>query len=85
MLRKAEAPINKGSPPFLFPYCSAIFPITDKRKTNLDYRSVKLCCYFFFFASISMFLNFPNTGWCLYAHLVPDGMYKVHSSIMNLS
>lgn len=27
-----------------------------------------------------MFLNLLNTGWCLYAHLVPEGIYKVHSS-----
>ena len=26
MLRKAENLINSGSPPFLFPCCSAIFP-----------------------------------------------------------
>ena len=31
MLRKAEIPMNSGSPPFLFPYCSAIFPPTAKK------------------------------------------------------
>lgn len=85
MLLLAKTPINSRSPSFHFPYCSAIFPITYKKKTNLDYRTVKLCCYFFFFSSISIFVNFPNTGWCLYAHLVPEGMYKVHSSNMDSS
>lgn len=30
MLRKAKTLIKSGSPPFLFPYCSAIFPIGYK-------------------------------------------------------
>ena len=32
MLRKAEIPMNSGSPPFLFPYCSAIFPQNGKNR-----------------------------------------------------
>ena len=31
MLLMAESQINSGSPPFLFPYCSAIFPPTAEK------------------------------------------------------
>lgn len=34
MLLKAETPIKSGSPPFLFPYCSAIFPTANKKEDN---------------------------------------------------
>lgn len=32
MLLMAESQINSGSPPFLFPYSSAIFPTSAKNK-----------------------------------------------------
>ena len=34
MLRKAEIPMNSGSPPFHFPCCSAIFPTANKKEDN---------------------------------------------------
>ena len=31
---KGENPINSGSPPILFPYCSAIFPTACKNEAK---------------------------------------------------
>ena len=44
MLRKAETPINSGSPPLLFPYCSAIFPPILKIAAQSAYFRLSAKC-----------------------------------------
>lgn len=68
-----------------FPYSLLFRYFPDCRQIkwkNMDDWAVRLCCYFYLFAPISMFLNLPNTGRCLYSHLVPDGTFKFILSIL---
>ena len=44
----------------------------------LYHKRISLIVYLF---SISMFLKCPNTSWCLYAHRVPAGISRMHSSM----